>query len=353
MVTIHLLHIGVATLLPWFVSAVRVVRQQTQKGAEAQGNLPCPALSAMFKSGHFKVDSGGRATQQDLSKAIEDAIGGTKALGLMLSGAAKFAEDDIHQLNPLPREAKETKVVNVFTLRAADQCSRSKTTPDGYPCNANTQVFQHSFSTNLFQGQPDGGFEEFFVKSGALIQLDADAGGERALTIQGIGHMLRYIRFQHGDYSGQYALNSTGGLEGSNMARYHPSITKKANYQPLSQWEATLSWSAFFVAFSQDYAGTRAITETSLRSFVMEGKFPEGWKPRVTTIQESLKTLTQLKGMGVADELIPHVEGWLAKLGPDASEFSYAGAFGQAVKSWGAGADRVLNRLPEMLEDDA
>merc|ERR1719464_1571302 len=119
-----------------------------------------------------------------------------------------------------------------------NRCTRGmRNTAAGHPCNLNPEFSQHAYSTEIMDAgsrvSAENRFWDWFGAEGVLSRRNKWA--EREMTMYGLGKLLERARL-HGDFSGEFSLNASQGLSGSNMAFFHPSITDPAKYVPLSQF---------------------------------------------------------------------------------------------------------------------
>lgn len=304
-------------------------RKKVNASSAANGNvnmIPCPALSAMFSSGNLRVNSFGQISKDNLVAGIRSATGASKEVAALLGNAAGYEQSDIHQTKKLDNSPNQL-FLNLMALKEIDQCPPSRpqaNTPGGYPCSSTTFLGQHGFSTLLRHGQKDKGFWKFVVQPGALQNLPGGVG--KGLTHQGLAKLLKYIRYNNGDYSGYLSLTPDGSFKGSMMQRTASHLSSKAVYMPMSEWQELLAWGMLMSAFSKNYGGTQAIHEKDLRNLIVSGKFPNGYKPKFWGIRGTFQHAAKLHKLGGADAFAAVAAATVDKLG-NSPEMHYLGAF--------------------------
>jgi hypothetical protein len=366
---VTVLRFSVAASAAMVVTAARVkssrVESEKSESADLQnvthnhGRVACPVIASHFHAGHMVPDRHGRVERQFVSQGLMES-GASPEAAQFQARIAAYASDDLHQemrYNGKPTDPSGPKYLNIFTMNKADQCSRAQqtTTDAGYFCNTNTQFVQHGYSTTLRapdNGLANKGFDHYMNLPGVMESVR----GTKVMTVQGLGKLLAHVRKQNGDHSGDQSLNKNGGLSGSGMAKYHPSVTAASDYNPLSQWQALFAWSAFFDAFSKTSSGVVGIPEADLRSLLVDGKFPARYQKKAWSLQSGLSVVSQLAGTGAGDEMARVAAGLLAQLGPNGKESDYMMGLLGALAKMGIARDDVYNSRQDairMLSTDA
>jgi len=168
---------------------------------------------------------------------------------------------------------------------------------------------------------------------------------ERVMTIQGLGALLKEVRLR-GEKSGEFALTANNKFKGSPLAFYHPAASTPNKYKPVSQWQAIGAWGAFWAIFEKEANGVTYMTETDLKRFFFEAKFPKGWSPKPMGFREVFKVIRELRNTGAGDEWAEIITGKLAAIGENSDERQYGGGLLQALEQVGARADDVYKRYP-------
>jgi hypothetical protein len=355
---------GSFALLAVLAGAARVSKHAEEgevaaEVAAAADRVACPVIASLFSAGHLKPDGHGRVERQEVLRGLM-ATGASKEAAAFQARIAAYQQDDLHQerrYNGKPTDPAGPKYLNIFTMSRVDQCSSSQstTTSAGYPCNVNTQFLQHGYSTTLRapdNGLSSKGYDRFFSVSGVLSNIPG--ASERVMTAAGLGTLLTSVKTRNGDYSGDQALNKWGSLDGSNMAKFHPSVSSPQKYLPLSEWQANFAWGAFFVAFSKTYRGVEAIPESDLKRMMIDGQFPRNYQMKQWSLRTGLGVVAQFEGQGTGEDMVRHAKDIVNRLG-NAPESEYMMALMRLLQGFGIAADDVYNSYRDaiMLNTDA
>jgi len=323
---------------------------QSSKGVV--DTVACPVLASLVSAGHLKANSLGEVPK-DMAIAALMQTGATPVFSaFQAAGIVGYMENDTHQefrmTGPAWGHITDTKYVNLYTMNPHHGCStKMGSTVEGYPCNVNVQFQQHGYSTTLMD-QAHGWsarsrFHDWFGARGVLTKRCLFC--EKELRVEGLRKLLERAR-REGDLSGENSLNASGGLSGSRLSKFHPSITSPAKYLPLAQWQAVLAWTGFWVAFSRERNGVSYIPESDLESMFLRGEFPKTWEKRTWGLGTMFNWIPgAFKGYGAGDEFVQSVEGLLAKVGTDADETTFYGTFAGVLAGWGAFNDQVNNQI--------
>lgn len=350
---------GSVALFAVLAGAARV-NKHAEEGevAAAADRVACPVIASLLSAGHLKPDGHGRVERQEVLRGLM-ATGASMEAAAFQARIAAYQQDDLHQenrYNGKPTDPAGPKYLNIMTMSTTDQCSRSQstTTSAGYPCNVNTQFVQHGYSTTLRapdNGLSSKGYDRYLGVSGVLSNIPGASG--RVMTAAGLGTLLNHVKIRSGDYSGDQSLNKWGGLDGSNMAKFHQSVSSPHNYLPLSEWQANFAWGAFFVAFSKTYNGVEAIPESDLKRLFIDGQFPRNYQMKPWSLRSGLLVVTQFEGQGTGEDMVRHAKDIANRLG-NAPESEYMRAMLMLLQSFGLAADDVSNSYSDiMLNTDA
>jgi hypothetical protein len=333
-------------------SATALRRTHRSAHGGVTDTVACPVLSSLVSAGHLKADKLGRVPADMVKAALTQTGSSSVFAAFQTAGIVGFLKNDTHQkvrmAGPKWKHNTDMKYVNLHTMNPLHTCTRGmRNTAAGYPCNLNTPYQQHGYSTRIMDPTSSANAEKrFWDWFGAEGVLTPSPSGGRELTVKGLGKLLKRARAR-GDLSGENSLSSSGGLSGSKMAFFHPSVSSPAQYRPLSQWQAQLAWAGFWVAFARKRNGVGYMPLSDLKDMFLSGKFPTTWKKRNWGLGTMFNWLPgALKGTGAGDEFIKVVEGMMAKVGKDADEATLYRTFLGALAQLGAFEDAVSNPNP-------
>lgn len=279
------------------------------------------------------------------------ATGNTARMAVFQSkGIAGFSNADIHQNDRVKFSPDSDRFLNFFTMNRQDYCRRGGPAilPGLGPCNANVEFQQHGYSTLLRDPQGGGSalqrFNFWFGKPG-VITRHWRLG--RIMTIQGLGELLRIARLE-GDHSGEFSMNPDGSFQGSPMSFNHPTISGAFNRSAVSTWQAVTAWSSFWAAFAHEGSWTTPahMTEAELKTWFVDGAFPQGYQVKPWGFRETFATVVSLKGTGAGDEWCTVIERMRDRLGHNASEEQFFFGMVEAIGSIGAREYEVARSFP-------
>jgi hypothetical protein len=287
--------------------------------------IPCPILASLYRAGHLQPDEQtGAFTSDQLRQALQHTGTSFHNAFFQALGIAAYAHDDVHQNDRKfgPKNLFHMAqlfhfpplLLNLFTMQPKDDCKilKGSLTTGGFPCNSNVQNQQHGFSTILRDSRHPNFEENFNDWIGGELTEGKTHGiptEERVLLKQGLINILKRARDKDGDFSAEYSLNVERQYEGSNLQKYHPSITDENKRMALSVWQPLLAWSGFWTGFCRYSNETGYFTESDLKSFFIDGAFPTDWVPRQWGLKENTEFMLSLKGNGLGDEWLSIADG--------------------------------------------
>jgi hypothetical protein len=341
------LHFGLLSLL--FSVAVGLRRNAKRVNVNVD-SIACPVMASLVTRGIMKPDAVGRVDINETIKGLMATGNSVEGSAFQSLGIVGFEYDDTHQVRRFtgPLRTPSNKYLNLFTMNTVHKCDgRSSKTYNGRPCNANPQFQQHGYSTwsrdPEYSKDAEKRFRDTFLRRGVLESI---AGvGEKVMTIASMGKILSHARTRNGEYTGEFSLSRYGTRTSSPIAKYHPSVSARDQYTPVSQWQALLAWGGFWAAFAREKNGIAYITESDLRSFFIRGDFPKDWQMKPWGFRTNFEAVVQMKGMGCGDEMISVVEDILREAGPDPSEAVLSQLFIGTVRGFGTFLDDNYNRF--------
>lgn len=313
--------------------------------------IACPVMSALVKRGLLNLDGDGRATQMETFRGLSATGNSPEMASFQAKGIAAFTSDDKHQeYRERTGSYDGTLYLNYDTWNPMSDCSNGPTVEGtGRPCNANVGFQQHGYSTTV-RDPTDGTsaearWRQWFEQDGILV--NDSSVGQRVMTMNGMGRLLRSIRI-NGDKSGEFSLRNAWNLfSGSNLQYYHPSADRRVQQLMCSQWQAVGAWAAFWAVWARYGSdGSSYMTEDDLKGFFLNADFPADWTPQPWGFKESFKVVRELRGTGAGDEWAEAITGILRQFGDDATETEYLHGLLQALTSAGARNDDIFKKGP-------
>lgn len=314
--------------------------------------VACPFLASLVSAGYLTPGSRGEVSDSKMTAGLMS--GGASAVfsAFQTAGIVGFEDSDTYQFTRLVavRATESTKYINLYNMAPQFACDANfSNTPAGYPCNMNPEYQQHGYSASILDPTDGKSRQEAFdaVFEAATVLETIDGVDERVLTAKGMGILLYNAR-QADDMSSENSLNSTGGLSGSKMEYFHPSITDSSNYLPLSQWQAVLAWTGFWESLRRESpSGVLYMPYSDLESTFLYGKFPDDFVARDWGLNSMFNFISKnLGGVGAGDELVAQIDAILSLYGEDASETTLYAALYTMLYSFGAFTDAVSNPDP-------
>jgi len=306
----------------------------------ALDDVTCPVLASLVSSNTIKPNSEGFFNQTAITYGLM-ATGNSYYMAMYQSrGIAGFAPDDVHQKHRVKFAKDDDRWLNFWIHNVKDKCTGSERLPNGHFCNANVGYQQHGYSTMV--RDPRGGptaearFRRWFGIPGVLTEM---AGvNEKVWTADGFARLLKEA-YQKGDKSGEFSNNKIGRF-------YHPSIPGAFKRNALSQWQAVTAWASFWVAFATRRNGVMCMTESELRSFFIDGKFPKDWKMQSWGFGETFRFIATMEGRGIGDQWIRTIKGVLKKFGRNNTEAVYLQGMGGSIVGLGGAIDDITMAMP-------
>lgn len=326
--------------LPSFVTAGH---SDLVRDAKKVDFVACPVIAGMYQRGFLNPDESGRVSAHELKGALM-AIGVSEPSALFQStGIAGYLGNDPHQ-NVRRNQGQrflETLYVNIFSMNPGDNCAvAGESAHAGVPCNANTQFLQHGYSTTMRDSRfdkedPDRQKrfdfwlgQELVDASSVSPKLDTQ---ERVLLLDGMARTLARAYagtgdspMLSGDFSSEYSLNPSENFGGSNIQKFHPSVTEPRKYKALSTWQPLLAWTGWWSGFARKSGTTEYFTESDLKGFFMRGEYPKDWKPMDSGFESAYTAILPLDGKAVGEEWVSIVKEMMLPEGAYMAELRYS-----------------------------